>query len=486
MSRKRKRIESVSSEEEYEDSDQDYSDFLDLQRCDKKTRYAFLETQREVERTEPNIMTILNTPLLLEDRAELFQLFEIYNNTVEEVSMEKLEIRKEIKIKFDRAVKKYTQYSKYTEDEHKRFDEEIKSLEGFDQNAELKYDILNLPTSKHNKRIIYEQYKRLVRMPHSDDELPKLKNWMKWAIALPYDKQRTPPFKSKKLTTFLRKVAKNMDEELYGMQKVKEQILIFLNSRITNPNMKKGSIGLIGPPGVGKTAIARLLARVADYPFEQISLGGVNKSELIKGHQYTYIGSGPGLIVKRLAKMGCKNGILFFDECDKCSDEVADSLLHVTDTTQNHEFQDTFLSQIRIDLSNLWFFYSMNKVPENDAFSDRVFMIEVPGYTQLDKFFIVKDYLLKRAHRNMQWEDDSVTLEDEAITYLVDKVSPPSNQGVRNLDRAITTIANKINFLYHHQDRRGNLPGFKTTFDMGKKIKFPLVVGREKVDIFLS
>jgi ATP-dependent Lon protease len=487
---KRRREES-DSDPEYEpgDSDQDLeSDFPELRHCDKKTHAEFVAIQKEVEKTEPNIASILNTPMLLCDKTELFQLFEIYGNMHDEVSTAKLDLKKHIQTKLDQAIVKYKQYQRYSEEEHKKFSREIENLEQYDENEELKYDIVKLETSQANKRIIYHEYKRMSGMSLSDDELPKLRNWMNWALSIPHDRMKRIDLNKQELTKFLQKVSRKMDDELYGMQKVKEQILLFLNSRIVNPNMQKCSLGLLGPPGCGKTTIVKILADLLDFPLEQISLGGVQSPEFLKGHQYTYIGAEPGEIVKCLKRMKVKNGILFFDEYDKVSvnKEVCSALLHITDSSQNSKFQDNYLSGITIDLSYLWFFYSMNQRPDDDALADRIFYVTIEGYSQLDKFFIVKDYLLRKAHKNMGWEPNSVTITDDAITYLVDKISPPSNPGIRTLDHAITTIANKINFLYHHQNKQGRMTSFKTTFDIGKKLSFPFCLGREKINMFLS
>lgn len=482
MNKRRKRLDDSDTEYEPDQSD------CELHNCDKKTREEFRIIRKEVVKNEPNIVTILNTPMLLLDKTELFQLFEIYASMSEDVSTTKLDLKKQIQTKLEQAIVKYKQYQRYTEEEHVSFNREIENLEQYDQNEELKYDIIKLETSQANKRVIYHEYKRMSGMSFTDDELPKLRNWMNWALTIPHDKMKRISYTKQELTNFLQQVSRRMDEELYGMHKVKEQILLFLNSRIVNPDMRKCSLGLLGPPGSGKTTIVRILADLLEFPLEQISLGGVQSPEFLKGHQYTYIGAEPGEIVKCMKRMGVKNGILFFDEYDKVSanKEVCSALLHITDSSQNSKFQDNYLSGITIDLSYLWFFYSMNERPADDALADRIFYVTIDGYTQLDKFFIVKDYLLKKAHKNVGWPQNSLTISDDAISYLVDKVSPPSNLGIRTLDHAITTIVNKINFLHHHQNRQGKITNFKTTFDIGKKLTFPFCLGREKIDIFLE
>ena len=161
------------------------------------------------------------------------------------------------------------------------------------------------------------------------------------------------------------------------MADIKEQILLFINSKLLNPDMKGCCLGLIGPPGTGKTSIARIIAEVLDYPFEQISFGGVTNTEFIKGHDFTYIGSQPGIIAKSLTRMKYKNGILFFDEYEKISanKDIVSTLLHITDPSQNNTFRDQYLSDITIDLSSIWFIYSMNEFPEDSALKDRIYSI---------------------------------------------------------------------------------------------------------------
>ncbi len=200
------------------------------------------------------------------------------------------------------------------------------------------------------------------------------------------------------------------------------------------------------------TMIARTLASALSFPFEQISFGGVSGSEFLLGHDYTYIGSKPGEITKSLIRMKHKNGILFFDEFEKVSSkkDIISTLLHITDFSQNHEFRDNYLSDIKIDLSNLWFIYSMNKVPEDPALRDRLFLIEIPGYTTVEKVKITIDYLLPKALSNIGLAKDSVICDIDAAVIIVKNTV--KTDGIREIERSVKDIINKIHFLVTNVD----------------------------------
>jgi ATP-dependent Lon protease len=452
-----------------------------------KLENIIFETRNEILRNEPDINMILTDKISLSDRAYLLQLYEMYKMT--EPSTEQwLDQRTRLIKGIEEGKKNFIQYEKYTKEQHDEMEKKEKELDGFSMSYDMKYKILQLETSLENKKIIYNRYKELQIMNSNDDEKGKLKNWLTWAVGIPHDKVKTFPFGKNDLTQFLLKVSSTLDKELYGMKTVKEQILLFVSSKMSNPNMKKCSLGLVGHPGTGKTHISRLLAKVLDFPFEQISFGGISNPDFLKGHEYTYIGAQPGEITKCLKRMGYKNGILFFDEFEKISGnkEICSALLHITDPMQNSEFKDNFLSEITIDLSYIWFVYSMNNLPDDSALRDRIFTIEVPGYTLDDKIRIVIDYLFPTALKNLGLEKDSIVLNNEIATYLIRKTTKEEDLGVRNVENVVYTIVNKLNFIVKHQNKNGKLEGFNMSFDLCKKIAYPISLKKEMIDLFFE
>ena len=464
--------------------EEETKELFELQEADHKTYRKFLEVRAEIRKTEPDVMKILHADLLLPDQAELLQLFELYRTM--SFSEESIALKKRIYEKFNEAKARYRQHQEYTNKEHKQFQKEIRELETYKKGQEMKYAILALNTSMCNKSVIYHAYQRLQSLPSDGDEYYKLENWLRWSISLPHDNYITFPFNKRELTSFLQTVSQRLDEELYGMQSVKEQILVFVDNKIKNPHMKQCSLGLVGPPGTGKTRICRILANILGFPFEQISMGGVTDATFLKGNRSLYIFSEPGEVVKALVRMKKKNGIMFWDEYDKIGDpDVRASLLHITDSSQNSEFMDTFLSGITIDLSYIWNVFSMNKVPEDHATADRIFLVKVDGYTQQDKAHIVRDYMLRNALKNVKMDEKSVSLPTDVAEYIVDRISSSEEMGVRSIEKAINSIVNKLSFIKSHQDRRGNL-NFNVSFSVDHKVKFPLILTNDLVDSCLA
>jgi ATP-dependent Lon protease len=484
----------ISSEDDnISDTDTNIEDdFLDLEEIEEKlketdpvTHKSFMEMKEIMNNTEPNIMKYLKEPLLTENRARLISLYEIYKS-IPKMSEDWLIMRDRLISTFDKYKREYNQYNKFTEEQHKNMNEEATKLELEETDVFYKYKILTLNTSQSNKAIIYRKFLEMEDMSPDNEDYGKLKSWVKCATSLPHDMMKPYPFASmSQLTIFLQNVKEQLDNELYGMKNVKEQILLYINSKIIAPGMKKCSLGLIGPPGVGKTAISRLLSRVLDYPFEQISFGGVSDASFIKGHEYTYIGAQPGAIVKALQRMKYKNGILYLDEYEKISDnkDICAALLHITDPEQNCEFRDSYMSEITIDLSHLWLIYSMNSLPDDSALRDRIFVIEVNGYNLSDKIKIVCNYILPKALKNIGRNEGDIIISENVASFLINRVCSSFDKGMRTIDKTINDLCNKINFLVTHNN---DLASFNLSFNLKYSISYPVTITTDMIVSMIS
>lgn len=487
-----KNDESSEEEEDDETSDQEEDDecisseqeddcILIDKNINPEAHKVLCEVKDEIARTEPNAITMLITPMRLEDRAKLCQYYEIYKMQVPNTN-EWLESRIRYNAMFKEYKAGYEQSKKYTSDDLARMEKDEEKFTGFDARLALKYKILNLETSKENKEVIYRRYEEFLALDTVDDEYGKLKHWLSWATDFPHD--RVKEHVGENITEFIKKAKEKLDKELHGMEKVKEQILLFMSAKLRNPSMIHANLGLVGPPGTGKTCIARLIADIMDFGFSQISFGGVDKADFLKGHEYTYVGAQPGEIVKSIKRMGHKNGIIFLDELDKIADnpEIRSALLHMIDPSQNSDYCDNFLGgEIRIDLSKIWYIGSMNSVPTDEALADRWWIINVGGYCRSDKINILQNHLLPRALKNCGIEPTSVSFPQGSSGYLISKVCRSGDKGVRTLEKTIKDLVNKLNFIQIHQNENGELP-FKTSFQLNYKLTFPLLLKTELLD----
>ena len=437
----------------------------------------------EISKTEPNIRKLLVTPLRLEDKVKLCQYYEIYKTQMPN-TFDWLHTRNEYNKLYKEAVLAQEQYEKFTKKQHDNMKKEEDELKTVTTRMILKYKILNLNTSKQNKAVIYRRYEELMKLETSNEEYSKLSNWLECAVSMPYDNVKK--IKMKSITKFIKLASKKLDETLYGMKNVKEQILLYLSAKLMNPNMKKTNLGLIGPPGVGKTSIARLISEIMDWGFEQISFGGIDRSDFLKGHEYTYVGAQPGAIVKALQKMGHKNGILFLDELEKISKkpDITAALLHLVDQTQNSEFKDNYLGDISIDLSKIWFIGSMNNIPTDSAFADRWWIIRVNGYRDSEKKEIIKSYLLPKALKNMNQNKKTISFTEKSLTYLINSCDT-GDRGVRDIKKKVDDVVNKICFILTHQNKKGKLP-YDVSFKLDYYLEKPVSVTEKLLRKFLK
>ena len=445
---------------------------------DEKLQEKFQVLKKEITESLPTMKTILTTPMRKRNRKILFEWFHIYHNLMP-CSQDRMEARTMIRKLYDEFRMEYKKFKQHKKD--------VLTFEKMDKVEDsvlnMEYEIIRLPTTDQNKMAIYRKYKEMREKSEEDrnDEFYKLKQWLQWALRVPYDRIKEFPVlrtDTVALTCFLQTLRNELDQTLYGMNDVKDQILLFVHHKLVHPEMKGCSLGLIGDPGVGKTSIARCLARVMDFPFEQISFGGIRTTEHLKGFDYTYVGSQPGEIVKCLSRMQYKNGILFLDEYEKVSEnnDINAFLLHLTDFSQNSLYRDNYLSDVSLDLSCLWLIYSMNQLPEDKALRDRIFTIRVSGYSLKDKIHILRNFLLPKHVRTQDLSVDSITIEDEVASYLIQSLGG-NEKGIRRLEQTVKDLVFKITFLVAHEDKLN--VGFRST----KKMEgYPIVITREMIE----
>lgn len=482
--------ESDNSIEESDDGSEEFGINIDcelekLKDLNKEAYTNLCAVKQEIANTEPDVKKLLLTPMRLEDRVKLCQYYEIYKMQTPNTN-EWLECRSRYNVMFKEYKVGYEQSKKYSVEDIERMKQDEDKFTGFDAQLALKYKILNLETSKQNKEVIYRRYEEFLSLESTDDEFGKLKHWLTWATDFPHDRVKEPRVEN--ITEFIKKAKMRLDKELYGMEKVKEQILLFLSAKMQNPSIVNANLALVGPPGTGKTCISRLIAEIMDWGFAQISFGGVDKADFLKGHEYTYVGAQPGEIVKCMKRMGHKNGIIFLDELDKISDnpEIRSALLHMIDPTQNIDYHDNFLGgEISIDLSKIWYIGSMNSPPVDEALADRWWIINVEGYGRSDKIKIIQNYLLPRALKNCGLPTNSVLFETGSAEYLIGRVCRAYDKGVRTIEKTIKDIVNKISFLVTHQNEYGELP-FKTSFELKSKVSFPVLLNTKLLDKLLE
>jgi ATP-dependent Lon protease len=344
-------------------------------------------------------------------------------------------IQSRVKKQMEKAQKEY-----YLNEKMKAIQKELgRKDEKGNEIDELKKKIedCRMPADVEEKAI--QELKRLEAMPPMSAEATVSRNYLDWLIAVPWHK------KSRE-SRDLKRAEEILHEDHYGLEKVKERILEFLAVRALVKKPKATILTFAGPPGVGKTSLAKSIARAMNRRFVRLSLGGVRDEAEVRGHRRTYIGAFPGQIIQMMKKAGTLNPVFLLDEVDKMSmdfrGDPSAALLEVLDPEQNHTFLDHYLD-VEFDLSNVMFICTANilhTVPQ--ALKDRMEVLNLPGYTAQEKTEIAKRFLVPKALEGTGLAGSNLAFSDEGILTIIERYTREA--GVRNLEREINSICRKV------------------------------------------
>jgi len=383
-----------------------------------------------------------NLQIPVEEKQELLETVEALERLqriaeILETELEKLNVDRNIntrvKRQMERAQKEY-----YLNEKLKAIQKEL----GHGEKSEIdelkkKIDAAGMPKGVQEKAI--QELKRLELMPPMSAESTVSRNYLDWLLAVPW----------KKRSKEIRDIAlaeKTLNEEHYGLEKIKERILEFLAVRQLVKNAKGSILCFVGPPGVGKTSLAMSIGHATGRRFVRVSLGGVRDEAEVRGHRRTYIGALPGQIIQMMKKAGAVNPVFVLDEVDKMSmdfrGDPSAALMEVLDPELNHSFVDHYLD-VEYDLSKVMFICTANvlhTIPQ--PLQDRMEVLRLPGYTEQEKLEIAKRFLIRKTRKACGVSEKNLTFTDAGLTHIIRHYTHEA--GVRNLEREIQNITRKV------------------------------------------
>ncbi|WP_019533450.1 endopeptidase La [Paenibacillus ginsengihumi] len=366
-------------------------------------------------------------------RERLEKMLGILNNEREVLELER-KISQRVKKQMEKTQKEY-----YLREQMKAIQKELGEKEGRAGEAEeLRSQLAEKHVPDKVREKIEKEIERLEKMPATSAEGSVVRNYIDWLLALPWSEMTEDDLD-------IQKAEQILNEDHYGLEKPKERVLEYLAVQKLVKKLKGPILCLVGPPGVGKTSIARSIARSLGREFVRISLGGVRDEAEIRGHRRTYVGAMPGRIIQGLKTAGTANPVFLLDEIDKMAmdfrGDPASALLEVLDPEQNNTFSDHYV-EIPFDLSNVMFITTANAIHSIPRpLLDRMEVLYIPGYTELEKLHIASRYLLPKQQRDHGLEEGQLKLEEAALMKVVREYTREA--GVRNLEQQVSSICRK-------------------------------------------
>ena len=395
---------------------------------------------KDASKIADNVVTHLNTTIT--EKQQLFEtldvkkrlngVIKIMENEASIIGVEK-RIRGRVKNQMEKTQREY-----YLNEQLKAIQKELGEIEdGKDETSNLDKAIIKAKMPKEVQKKCMAELKKLKNMSSMSAEATVVRNYLDWMIDVPW-------YKKSDVNIDLNKATKILDEDHFGLEKVKERIVEFLAVQKRMQKLKGPILCLVGPPGVGKTSLGKSIARATNRQFIRMSLGGVRDEAEIRGHRRTYVGALPGKIIQMMKKAGTKNPLFLLDEIDKVGNDYrgdpSSALLEALDPEQNITFNDHYL-EVDYDLSDVLFVTTANTLNILPPLLDRMEVIRLPGYTEDEKINIADNFLLPKQIKDNGVKKGELILSDGTIKETIRSYTKES--GVRNLEREISKIARK-------------------------------------------
>ena len=416
--------------------------FVEFQKINKKVSLDIINNVKTINDPDKIVDIIAsNISISLDQKQEILEitniedrLNKVYGHLVSEI--DSFQVEKKIKGRVKRQMEK-TQKEYYLNEQMKAIQKELGENEDIDEIAELENKLNQVNLTKEAKDKCTSEIKKLKNMSPMSAEATVIRNYLDWIMSIPWNNPD-------QISQNINKASSILENDHYGLEKVKERILEYLAVQKRTNKLKGPILCLVGPPGVGKTSLGKSIANSTGRSFVRMSLGGVRDEAEIRGHRKTYIGSMPGRFIQAMKKSKSSNPLILLDEIDKLGSDwrgdPSSALLEVLDPEQNSKFNDHYL-ELDYDLSDVMFVCTANTLNIPPALLDRMEVIRIPGYTEKEKNQIAKRYLVPKQIKNHGIKKTEISFNSKVLNSIIRNYTKEA--GVRNLEKEISKVCRK-------------------------------------------